>query len=66
MNWTIGQIADALGASFAGGDGRASGYSIDSRSLQHGEIFFAVRAERDGHDFVLDAFEKGACAAVVD
>ncbi len=66
MNWTIGQVADALGASFAGSDGRVSGYSIDSRSLSHGEVFFAVRAERDGHEFVLDAFEKGACAAVVD
>lgn len=65
MNWTIGQVADALGASFAGVDGRAAGYSIDSRSLKPGEIFFAVRAERDGHDFVANAFENGASAAVV-
>ncbi|MDA1233632.1 MAG: UDP-N-acetylmuramoyl-tripeptide--D-alanyl-D-alanine ligase [Acidobacteria bacterium] len=65
MNWTIGQVADALGAGFAGGDGRVSGYSIDSRSLNQGEMFFAVRAERDGHDFVAGAFKQGACAAVV-
>lgn len=65
MNWTIGQVADALGAGFAGGDGRVAGYSIDSRSLSKGEMFFAVRGERDGHDFVPAAFEKGACAAVV-
>jgi len=65
MNWTIGQVADALGAGFAGGDGRVAGYSIDSRSLSHGEMFFAVRAERDGHEFITSAFEKGACAAVV-
>lgn len=66
MNWTIGQVADALGASFAGSNGKVAGYSIDSRALQHGEIFFAVRAERDGHDFVVDAFERGASAAVVE
>lgn len=66
MNWTIGQVADALGASFAGSNGRTAGFSIDSRSLQHGEVFFAVRAARDGHEFVLGAFEKGASAAVVD
>ena len=65
MNWTIGQVADALSASFTGGGGRVAGYSIDSRSLSRGEMFFAVRAERDGHDFVAGAFEQGACAAVV-
>jgi UDP-N-acetylmuramoyl-tripeptide--D-alanyl-D-alanine ligase len=65
MNWTIGQVADTLGTGFAGGDSRIAGYSIDSRSLNPGEIFFAVRAERDGHQFVKSAFEKGACAAVV-
>lgn len=65
MNWTIAQVADALGAGFASGDGRVAGYSIDTRSLTRGELFFAVRAERDGHDYVASAFEKGACAAVV-
>ena len=65
MNWTIRQVADALGVGFDGGDGRVAGYSIDSRSLNQGEMFFAVRAERDGHDFVKSAFEKGASAAVV-
>ena len=65
MNWTIGQVADALSAGFTGGGGRVAGYSIDSRSLSPGEMFFAVRAERDGHDFVAGAFEQGACAAVV-
>ncbi|MBZ5705014.1 MAG: UDP-N-acetylmuramoyl-tripeptide--D-alanyl-D-alanine ligase [Acidobacteriia bacterium] len=44
----------------------AQGYSIDSRTLQPGELFFAVRGERmDGHDFVGQALEKGAVAAVV-
>jgi UDP-N-acetylmuramoyl-tripeptide--D-alanyl-D-alanine ligase len=47
-------------------DAVARGYSIDSRSLQLGELFFAVRGERlDGHDFVEAALAKGAVGAVV-
>jgi len=42
------------------------GYSIDSRTVQPGELFFAVKGERmDSHDFVSQALEKGAAAAVV-
>lgn len=44
----------------------ARGYSIDSRSIQPGELFFAVKGERfDGHDFVHQALERGAVSAVV-
>ena len=44
----------------------ASGYSIDSRTVNSGELFFAVRGERlDGHDFLAAALERGAIAAVV-
>jgi UDP-N-acetylmuramoyl-tripeptide--D-alanyl-D-alanine ligase len=44
----------------------ACGYSIDSRTVAEGELFFAVRGERfDGHDFVAAAIERGAVAAVV-
>jgi UDP-N-acetylmuramoyl-tripeptide--D-alanyl-D-alanine ligase len=43
-----------------------SGYSIDSRTVAPGELFFAVRGDRlDGHDFVAAAFERGAAAALV-
>jgi UDP-N-acetylmuramoyl-tripeptide--D-alanyl-D-alanine ligase len=42
------------------------GYSIDSRTIGAGELFFAVKGERfDGHDFVAAAVERGAAAAVV-
>ena len=45
----------------------ATGYSIDSRTLQPGDLFFAVRGERlDGHDYVEAALANGAVAAVVD
>src|SRR6202049_4919640 len=44
----------------------AQAYSIDSRTLQPGELFFAVKGERlDGHDFVQQALDQGAVAAVV-
>jgi UDP-N-acetylmuramoyl-tripeptide--D-alanyl-D-alanine ligase len=44
----------------------AEGYSIDSRTIGAGELFFAVRGERlDGHDFIDSALERGAIAAVV-
>ena len=44
----------------------ATGYSIDSRTIAAGDLFFAVRGERlDGHDFAAAAFERGAVAAVV-
>jgi len=44
----------------------ALGYSIDSRTIQAGELFFAVKGERfDGHDFVEMAIARGAVAAVV-
>ena len=45
----------------------ATGYSIDSRTLYSGDLFFAVKGERlDGHNYVEDALAKGAVAAVVE
>jgi UDP-N-acetylmuramoyl-tripeptide--D-alanyl-D-alanine ligase len=44
----------------------AQGYSVDSRTVQSGELFFAVKGERlDGHDFVEQALGRGAISAVV-
>jgi UDP-N-acetylmuramoyl-tripeptide--D-alanyl-D-alanine ligase len=44
----------------------AQAYSIDSRTIQPGQFFFAVKGERmDGHDFVQQALDKGAVAAVI-
>jgi UDP-N-acetylmuramoyl-tripeptide--D-alanyl-D-alanine ligase len=73
MNLTLAEAAISAGAvleapaSFTNaGAVEANGYSIDSRSVAPGELFFAVRGERlDGHDFVAAAIERGAVAAVV-
>lgn len=44
----------------------AQAYSIDSRTSQPGDLFFAVKGDRlDGHNFVQQALERGAVAAVV-
>ncbi|MCC5987011.1 MAG: UDP-N-acetylmuramoyl-tripeptide--D-alanyl-D-alanine ligase [Pararhodobacter sp.] len=62
--WTSDAIARATGgralAEFA-----VSGISIDSRSLQKGDLFVALSAARDGHDFLADAFARGAAGALV-
>jgi len=48
-------------------DVTCDGYSIDSRTIQPGELFFAVKGERlDGHDYVEAALQNGAVAAVID
>src|ERR1700750_2310742 len=67
MKLMLGQIADWIHAE---GDFETSvealGYSIDSRTVGAGELFFAVKGERlDGHDFVEAALTNGALAAVV-
>jgi len=41
------------------------GFSIDSRTIAPGQAFFAIVAERDGHDFVGDAAARGAAIVVV-
>lgn len=44
----------------------AQAYSIDSRTIEPGQLFFAVKGDRfDGHDFVEQAIQKGAVGAVV-
>ena len=43
-----------------------SGFSIDSRGLQKGELFVALKAERDGHDFLSAASNNNASAGIVE
>ncbi len=67
MKLMLGQVADWIHAEgdFTTG-AEAVGYSIDSRTIGEGELFFAVTGERvDGHDFVAAALANGAVAAVV-
>lgn len=67
MKLPLSRIAEFLSAKGNfDGSGVAHGYSIDSRTIQPDELFFAVKGERvDGHDFVPQALKAGAVAVVV-
>ena len=68
MKVSLRAVADALGVSLpANPDAMVTGWSVDSRTLQPGDLFFALRGPvNDGHAHVAEAFEKGAVAAVVE
>jgi UDP-N-acetylmuramoyl-tripeptide--D-alanyl-D-alanine ligase len=62
----IAEFIAAAGQAPTGPAASTQGYSIDSRTVQPGELFFAVKGERlDGHDFVEQALNRGAIGAVV-
>ncbi|WP_112321528.1 UDP-N-acetylmuramoyl-tripeptide--D-alanyl-D-alanine ligase [Oceanibium sediminis] len=62
--WSAEDAARATGGR-AQGDWVATGVSIDSRSVAPGDLFIALSDQRDGHDFVAAALERGAAAAMV-
>lgn len=62
--WTSQDAAAATGGR-ATRDFAITGISIDTRTIQPGDLFVALQAARDGHDFVAQALEKGAAAALV-
>ncbi|KAA8605412.1 UDP-N-acetylmuramoyl-tripeptide--D-alanyl-D-alanine ligase [Salipiger aestuarii] len=62
--WTATEAAAATGGQVFS-DWRAGGVSIDTRSLAAGDLFVALTAARDGHDFVAQALKNGAAAALV-
>ncbi len=68
MKLPLARIAEITGgmAGEVHRDAFATGYSIDSRTLQPGDLFFAIKGEHfDGHDYVNAALDRGAVAAVV-
>ncbi|WP_300376139.1 UDP-N-acetylmuramoyl-tripeptide--D-alanyl-D-alanine ligase [Henriciella sp.] len=62
--WTSEEIAAATGGHVTT-PFEATGVSIDTRSLEAGDLFVALKDVRDGHEFVPGAFEAGASAALV-
>ena len=63
--WTAGDAAAATGGR-ASRDFVITGVSIDTRTIRPGDLFVALQAARDGHDFVAQALAGGAAAALVD
>ena len=62
--WTAAEAAAATGGTVTR-PFTASGVSIDTRTLEEGDLFVALKDVRDGHDFVAQALEKGAAGALV-
>jgi len=64
--WTPEEVLAATGARAVGAFRAVTGVSIDTRTLEAGDLFFAIKGDvHDGHGFVRDALAKGAAAAVV-
>ena len=62
--WTSADASRATGGEPVG-VWQASGVSIDTRTIRPGDLFVALAAARDGHEFVAQALAKGAAAALV-
>ncbi len=62
--WTSGEICAATGGLLQGASFEATGVSIDTRSLEPGDLFVALRGEREGFVYARDAFAKGAAGAL--
>ena len=67
MTLTLHDVAQAMGAAGSPPPGSASGWSVDTRTQNPGDVYFALRGpNHDGHDYVAAALAKGAVAAVVE
>lgn len=69
MRWTLDELAQATGGRimpFAGTVVPIDGVGIDTRTLKTGQLWVALRGERDGHDYAPAAVEAGAGALLVD
>ena len=62
--WTSDEIVQATGGQLSGKPFAATGVSIDTRTIQAGDLFVALGGVRDGHEFVEQAMEKGAVGAL--
>lgn len=64
--WAFDELVNAASATSSGTPDRPiTGFSIDTRTLETGDVFVALKDQRDGHEFVTAAFAKGAAAAIV-
>ncbi|MDH5423644.1 MAG: UDP-N-acetylmuramoyl-tripeptide--D-alanyl-D-alanine ligase [Gammaproteobacteria bacterium] len=63
----ISEVASIFNTKFSGEDKKFNSVSIDSRTLNPGDLFIALKGENfDGHEYLQLASEKGAVAAIVD
>lgn len=62
MRFRAHSVAEATGGRLVGPDVEIDGVSFDSRSVQPGQLFVPLIAERDGHEFIAGALARGAVA----
>lgn len=65
MRFRASDVAHATGGTLFGPDVALDGASFDSRSVEAGQLFVAIVAERDGHQFVGSALQAGAGACLI-
>jgi UDP-N-acetylmuramoyl-tripeptide--D-alanyl-D-alanine ligase len=63
--WTSAEIVAATGGLLMGRDFNVHGVETDSRALETGDLFVALAAARDGHDFIPQALQHGAAGSLV-
>jgi UDP-N-acetylmuramoyl-tripeptide--D-alanyl-D-alanine ligase len=64
VRFRASDVAAATGGRLLGDDVEIDGASFDSRTLRPGQLFVALVAERDGHDFIPAAVAAGASASL--
>ena len=62
MRFSISELANRLGGEQAGPDVTVEGASIDTRTVLPGQLYVPIVAERDGHEFIGSALDRGAAA----
>ena len=64
--WVAAQTGGRVGGGIGVGTVRGDGVAFDSRSVERGQVFVALRGARDGHEFVADALGRSAAFAIVE
>ncbi len=67
IGWTLDRIAQTVGGRLIGADAPIRGVSNNSRAIEPGALYVALRGDRfDGHDFTQDAIDAGAAGVLVE
>ncbi|MCK5697939.1 MAG: hypothetical protein KAI02_07240, partial [Gammaproteobacteria bacterium] len=67
MTLTLSQLAKALNTSLSGVDCVFSQVSINTRTMNKGDLFIAIKGDNfDAHHYIQEAIKKGACAIVLE
>ena len=61
-DYSLEKISKYIGGELYGSDKLASGFSIDSRTINNNDVFICIKGEKyDGHNFIQDVLPKAVC-----